>query len=99
MNEQQLQKKIQDYLKKQGVYCFKTISTNRSGIPDIIACVPPLGTFLALEVKVGKNKPSALQLHHVNEINKAGGKAHVVWSLEEVKDLLEQNDFISDIKS
>ena len=99
MNEQQLQKKIQNYLKKLGIYHFKTISSNRAGVPDLIACVPPEGIFLGLEVKVGKNKASKLQEHHINEIQKAGGKAHVVWSLEEVIELLEQHNLIADIKA
>ena len=94
MNEQGLQKKIQDYLKSQDFYVFKTIQTNRAGVPDVIACASPTGTFVGIEVKIGYNKPRKLQQYHIEAIKKAGGVAGVCWSLQEVKDLLEENELV-----
>lgn len=86
-SESYIQKKITDYLTKLGWYVVKTIVTNRNGTPDILACDTG-GRFWAFEVKYGKNKASKLQEYHVKTINDLGGHAHVVWSLEEVKEII-----------
>jgi Holliday junction resolvase len=86
MSEQKFNKKVQDYLKAKGAYVIKTIATNRAGVPDMLACYK--GRFIGLEGKVGANKASALQLHHIEEIKKAGGIAGVVYTLEDVDSLL-----------
>ena len=83
MNEQQIQKKIQDYLKKQGCYVVKVISANRAGVPDILACCN--GKFYGIEVKTPKGKPSELQLKHLEMINEAGGVGIIARSVEDIK--------------
>jgi len=88
MSEQKLQSKIQKYLQAQGCYVFKTITTNKAGIPDLIVCRPK-GSFLALEVKIKGNKASALQEYNIETIRATGGEAYVVYSLDEVKELFE----------
>lgn len=87
MNESKLQTKILKYLKQEGYYSIKTILCNRNGVPDIIAC-SPTGQFVALEVKFGKGRPSKLQEWNIAEIKKVGGKAGIVWSIEDVKQVL-----------
>jgi Holliday junction resolvase len=57
-----------------------------AGIPDIIICYN--GRFVALEVKVGKNKPTRLQAATIEQIQKAGGTAEVVYSLEDAKKVI-----------
>jgi len=59
-----------------------------AGIPDIIICFK--GRFIALEVKAKGRKTTVLQQITINRINKAGGTAVVVYSLEEVKELLKK---------
>jgi Holliday junction resolvase len=49
---------------------------SRLGIPDIIGVIN--GQFFALELKVGKNKATALQTHVLKKITEAGGFAQVV---------------------
>ena len=62
-----------------------------AGIPDILACYK--GVFLGIEVKVGKNKPSALQKAKVKLINQAGGLAVVTWDdTEQLKAMLDYID-------
>ena len=59
-----------------------------AGIPDIICCYR--GKFVAFEVKKEKGKTTALQDSVINKIQKCGGKAAVVRSVNEVKDMLEE---------
>jgi len=59
-----------------------------SGVPDIIACVPTvirqedvgktMGLFVGIEAKVGKNKPTKLQMIQLKGIAAAGGNALVI---------------------
>ena len=89
MSEQKLQKKILDWLKKNGFYTIKIVVANRKGIPDIVGCTP-CGKFFAIEVKVGSNKASRLQEYNVKEINKRYGIAFVAYNLETVKEHLNE---------
>ncbi len=59
-----------------------------AGIPDIICCYR--GKFVAFEVKTEKGKTTALQESVINKIQKCGGKAAVVRSVDEVKTALEE---------
>jgi uncharacterized protein YlzI (FlbEa/FlbD family) len=60
----------------------------KGGIPDIICCLH--GFFLAFEVKrPGIKKASELQQAVINKINTAKGKAFLVNSVEEVKEVIE----------
>lgn len=87
MSEAQIQNKIIKYLNGLGAYTVKTISTNRSGTPDVICCLE--GKFIAFEVKTQKGRVSELQKHHIEEINNRGGLAAVVRSVEEVKEMVK----------
>lgn len=49
----------------------------KSGIPDIIACVN--GITLAIEVKATRGRPSELQKLNVKRINEAGGIAIILY--------------------
>lgn len=89
MSEQKLQKKILDWLTKNGFYTVKTIVSNKKGVPDILAC-SPRGRFVAIEVKYGANKASKLQEYNLAKINEAGGIAFVTWDLETVIARLQQ---------
>lgn len=53
-------------------------SFGKAGVPDIIACVG--GQFFGIEVKAdsAKNKPTALQLKNLAEIDAAGGIGLVI---------------------
>ena len=47
------------------------IYSSRRGISDFICCI--YGVFFAVEVKVGKNKPTAIQQNFLCEVIEAGG--------------------------
>ena len=61
-----------------------------AGIPDIIVCHK--GRFIAFEAKVGKNKPTKLQAATIEQIKVAGGRAAIVYSVEDVKNVIEETE-------
>jgi len=68
------------------VWLYKTADRWTSGIPDLILCIE--GKFYAIELKVGKNKPTRIQAHALEKIKSAGGYSAVCRSIDEVKDFL-----------
>lgn len=77
---------ILKYLKSlDGCFCFKHNGLV-AGIPDILCCYK--GQFIAFEVKTKKGRVSKLQKVVIEKINKAGGVACVVRSVNEVKDVI-----------
>mgnify|MGYP001401709920 CR=1 FL=1 len=87
LREQNLQRKILEYLKSKGAYAVKTIVTNRNGVPDILFCYK--GDFIAFECKSEHGEITMLQEYNIRSIEKAGGKAYCVRSMEEVKQIVE----------
>lgn len=86
MNEAALIQKIRTYLKTLPKCFFWKEHGGQygtAGIPDIIVCYK--GRFIALEAKVGRNKPTKLQAATIESIRKAGGTAAVVYSIDDVK--------------
>jgi len=89
MREQDVQRKIIKYLEDlPDSWVVKTISTNKRGTPDILACVS--GRFVAIEVKAeGKLATvSKLQQYQIDRINSSGGLAIAVDNLDDVKKFL-----------
>lgn len=74
--EKDVQSKIIKYLKARGYYVVKTIRTNRTGTPDILAC-SPRGSFIGIEVKdIGKKHTATpLQQDNLDMIRKCNGIA------------------------
>ena len=88
MLESGVQSKIIKWLESEGHYVARIIKASKSGTPDLIVCAH--GRVVALEVK----RPSGgvvrpLQKHHIEKIQKAGGIAGVVRSLEDAKLLID----------
>ena len=61
-----------------------------SGVPDIICCYK--GRFLGLEVKLPSGKLTELQKRAVEKINRAGGIACRVESVDDVKAVIARVD-------
>ena len=55
----------------------------KGGIPDIMFIVR--GVTFFFEVKVGRNKPTKLQLHRMDKLRCAGAEVFVVRSVAEVE--------------
>ena len=61
-----------------------------SGAPDMLVCYR--GYFVGIECKAGKNKPTKLQLHNLEQIRKSGGIALVIneENMHDVIGLIEE---------
>lgn len=104
IKEIQLQKLIRDWINLSGGFVWRNNSgqfsiTDKSGKlryfkagikggSDLVG-VWKNGQFLAVEVKVGKNKPSYYQIRFLEEITRRGGIGFVAYSLDEVIIMLE----------
>jgi Holliday junction resolvase len=86
VKESVIQRQILTWLKANGYYAVKTISTNRNGTPDILTCVN--GRFVGIEVKTEIGKTSKLQDYQIKAIIESGGHAFVARSLDDVKNVL-----------
>lgn len=92
MTEQQIQKKILDYLDSIDCYTVKVINANKSGVPDILACYE--GKFLAIEVKRPEsiNTVTKLQEHNLSMVISKGGYSMVATSVADVKEFIQDID-------
>ena len=76
MREQQIQAKKIKQLESEGYYVIKLTTTNKNGIPDLIA-LPQNCNALFVEVKKPKGKLSKLQEFRIKELEKHGIKTEV----------------------
>ncbi|MBQ6089433.1 MAG: VRR-NUC domain-containing protein [Firmicutes bacterium] len=86
MKESDIVKSIIRYLKSlTDCFCWKEHGGmyGTAGIPDIICCYK--GRFYGFEVKTEDGKPTELQKAMIRKIQKAGGTALVVRSVDEVR--------------
>lgn len=76
--EAKVKAKVYKILKEKKIYYFtpQTGGYGRSGVPDIICCYK--GTFVGIECKAGKNKPTPLQEAEMQKIREAGGMTYVI---------------------
>lgn len=76
--EAKVKKRVKQILAEIGAYYAMPIGTGfgNAGVPDFLICKG--GLFYAIECKANGNKPTALQLKHLDDIRKAGGIALVV---------------------
>lgn len=93
MDEKRLQRLILRELDHvRDVWAFKTITTNRRGVMDIIACVR--GRFVGIEVK-GSGKLNTLtpaQNIQIERVNSCGGIALAVDNLSEALSVINSVD-------
>jgi hypothetical protein len=76
--EVKVKAKIHAALKAAGAFAVNYIGGQyaANGTPDILACVS--GRFFGIEAKAGSNKPTALQVQALHNIQIAGGVALVI---------------------
>ena len=94
-----LQPKIIKCLKEEfGAFVVNIVSTSKSGTMDLIACIDlqkctqdAIGLFYGFEVMWGKDTPSELQKQKINDCIDAGGKAYFIRSVEELRNILNNN--------
>ncbi len=61
-----------------------------NGVPDIICCYK--GRFIGMECKLPGGRLTELQKRAIEKINKAGGIARRVESVDDAKDIIRQAD-------
>ena len=85
MTESQFKTKVVRYIKSAlpGAWVYHPSDKWVSGIPDLFILYR--GVFAAIELKVGKNKPSKLQLITLERLTAAGAITHVCWTMPEVQ--------------
>lgn len=76
--EAKVKKRVREILKEMGAYYAMPMGTGygNAGTPDFLVCIE--GRFVGIECKANGNKPTALQLHNMMQIRKAGGFAFVI---------------------
>lgn len=78
--EKNFENRVKAFLKSKGCWFIKYWGGGqftKAGVPDLLVCCN--GHFLAVELKAPNGKPSALQLHTIEEIKKSGGTAIVLY--------------------
>ena len=93
MLEKDITNAILRYLRTlPGCFCWKEHGGpySQAGIPDIICCYR--GRFVAFEVKTATGKLSKLQAVTLERIRAAGGRAHMVTSVAQVRKIIEKID-------
>ena len=78
--EKNFENRVKKFLKEQGCWFVKYWGGGqftKAGVPDLLVCCN--GHFLAVELKAPNGKPSPLQLHTIEEIEKSGGTALVLF--------------------
>lgn len=76
MLESKIQRKKIKQLEQEGYYVIKLITTNKPGIPDLIA-IPKNSDVLFVEVKAQNGKTSPLQDFRIEELEKHGLKTEI----------------------
>ena len=92
MLERDIVTAIRKYLASRGsdVFFWKEHGSvyGTNGVPDIICCYK--GRFLGLECKLPGGRLTKLQKRTIEKINRAGGVACRVESVEDVKRVIER---------
>lgn len=86
IKESSVQTSIKKYLKDNGWFVTKLISTSTAGIPDLMAIRN--GQTIFVEVKRKGGKTSAIQDYRINELRQYGVKVFISDSLEDFKSLI-----------
>lgn len=92
--EKSFEIKVKKYLQSFGnqIWHFKVWGGGyqRSGIPDLIACVN--GIFVAIELKSDSGKASELQKYNIKLINKSNGLGIILYptGFESFKKIIEE---------
>ena len=87
--EARLSKNIMKKWREYGAWCYKVWGNEMqmSGVPDISGVFESASVWC--ETKMPGNKPSAIQVHRINQIRAAGGLVVVAYSVKDATDMLD----------
>jgi len=85
-----LQPKVIKVLEKEyNAFVVNVTASSRSGVMDLLACIK--GQFYGFEIKWKTDQPSELQKDKINTLIDAGGKGYFIRSVEEIRQVLDQD--------
>lgn len=89
-NETKIKADILKMLRREfpQVWVYKSADKFTAGIPDLLCCAA--GDFIGLEIKRPGKGADPIQQFCINAINKSGGYATVVRSVEEVRQIMKE---------
>src|SRR3990167_5430819 len=106
----ELTNQIINHIYLQGGYAFRCSSTGifdqktgsyrtaeKKGVSDVLACYK--GTFIAIEVKIGKDRLSPEQTGFIANITHVGGKALVAKDFESFLEQWRSEEHTSELQS
>lgn len=80
------------YTNKQGVRKTRFIQFGKKGMSDILGIHKDTGQLIAIECKVGNNKPSQFQKDFLEDIKSRNGIAILAYKLEDVSEVLKDKE-------
>lgn len=84
--QSQVVKHLKNTFKDEPAFFWKASDRFIAGIPDIMGVYK--GRAWGIELKVGKNKPTQLQLLTHEKLTNAGAKCFVCYTMEEVNEAI-----------
>ena len=90
--ESKLEEEIENFMCRTGIWQLARYQaqSNQNGLPDRLYLYK--GYLLGLELKTDEGKPTKLQIRKIDEINKNGGIALIIKSVDEVEQLIKYID-------
>lgn len=90
MTESQFKCRVVTYLKRElpGAWIYHPSDRFVSGVPDLLILYQ--GIFAAVELKVGKNKATKLQLIVLQRIGEAGGITRICRDMAGVREVIQK---------
>ena len=82
--EKDIEKFLNDNVKKLGGRSYKFVSPGNSGVPDRIIFLPG-GKIYFVELKTKRGRPSALQKLQRRRFKELGHEVYLLYGLEDVK--------------
>ena len=93
--EKRIENSIKNWLETNNHWYIKVqggVNNPSSGVPDILTCIH--GRFIGIEVKTPTGNTTKIQEYQIDQINKSGGIAVVVTSLEQLRMELKDRQII-----
>lgn len=91
MTESQIERAACTYAKSLGMLPYKFTSPGRAGVPDRVFLCPDKSVFF-IEFKCATGRLSALQSNEHRIIRKHGHEVHVVWDINQAKQVINENN-------
>lgn len=90
--EAKLSSAIMKKWRARGAFCYKVWGNDMqmSGVPDISGVYATFSVWC--ETKMPGNKPSAIQVHRINQIRKAGGLVVIAYNQHDAEEMLDHLD-------